>query len=104
MVEAGADLLLALKALEAGDVALQRHERHLDRDGLAGLPVVRLEDRGHVAAGDQVGQLEALVQQPSRRKLARAGATATGLAAGFACSGLRARRRVHHPFPVTHFE
>ena len=57
-----ADRLFALKTGEEGRIALELHEGDLDRHGLAALQVLRLEDRRHAAAADQVGDAEAIVQ------------------------------------------
>src|SRR5208337_1016462 len=58
-----ADLLLALEALETRNIALEGHQGDLDRHALAGLPVVGLEDRRHVAPCNQVRELEAAVEK-----------------------------------------
>jgi hypothetical protein len=103
VVEAGADLLLTPEAFETGDIALERHKRHLDCDHTAGLAVVRPEDRRHVAAGDQVGQLEAPVEHHPRRKFVRRG-DGHGLCGGVLPARIAGWSRIHHLLPVAHFE
>ena len=53
MIELGADLLLALEALEENRIALHLGMRNLDGDLAAGAKVGGAEDGGHAAAGHQ---------------------------------------------------
>ena len=58
MLEALAEQLLAAEALEEDDVALVLRVRDLEHHGLARFGVRGLEDRGHPAARQQLGQRE----------------------------------------------
>src|ERR1035438_10830294 len=62
MVELQPDFLLPAEAVKASGVAFDLEVRHFQRDRLAGLAVVGLEERGHAALGYYVGDLEALVE------------------------------------------
>src|SRR2546428_1570321 len=57
VIEPLPDLLFALEALEENHVALELEVRDLERDGSAAGGVLRLEDRGHPAPGDELGDL-----------------------------------------------
>src|ERR1700693_3735249 len=57
MVEALADLFLALEALVEDDVALELDVGNLERHGLAGCGIAGLEDGGHPATGQELGDL-----------------------------------------------
>ena len=73
VIEPRADFFLALEPLESRDIAFEGHERDLDRDALVGLAVAGLEDRGHVAARNEVGELKTVVEQLPRREIAEPG-------------------------------
>ena len=62
MVQLEADLLLAPEPVETGGVALNLQIRHLDGDGFAGLAIIGLEQGGHPALGNDVGDLEPVIQ------------------------------------------
>ena len=63
MLQLPPDRFLALEAAEKGRVALELHERDLQRHGLAGLQIDPLEDRGHAAAADQFRDLKPPVER-----------------------------------------
>ena len=69
MVEHPADLLLALEAGEEAGVALEPEQRYLQRNGTAALQIDHLEHRAHAAPADDVGDLEALVEDLTDLKL-----------------------------------
>ncbi len=62
VVQPLADLVLAPEALVEDHVALELYVRNLERHGLAADGVDGLEDGGHAAAGQELGELE-LVEQ-----------------------------------------
>ncbi len=57
MIETLANLLFALEAIEKDHVAFELHVGDLNRDRGAADEILRLEDRRHPAARDQISQL-----------------------------------------------
>ena len=63
MGQGRADFLLALEAGVGRGIALKLHQRDFDGDRQAGFKIVGLENAGHAAAVDQIGDLEPIVQE-----------------------------------------
>ena len=84
MVELEADLLLAPETVESGRIAFDLQVGHFQRHRLAGLPVIGLEQRGHAALGDDIGDLKPVVQQRAHTQLWPAAARLTAGSAGSA--------------------
>src|SRR5205823_4519202 len=65
MIESAANFLFPLKAVEETGVAFEFHERNFKRHGAVVLEIFGPENRGHAAAGDQVFDLKATVDDLS---------------------------------------